>query len=380
MPAQIGLVLEGTRAQMPIYCSAFPKVRVDGRAIPERMLLTPESAGLASTQIQWVTLKPGREPGRWERVRYAGGDGQWSFDVLELPGETAPGVSASWGTVRFAAAVRVPRAGGATATLESSGWSRTTTSIDDDKGPGLRVTRRGAPSLAGAAYSLARIPFFDAVPAPFAAQRIALQPVDLPLAAVEAFGRCKLPGERTHLPSPEWEWLFRTVHSGARRRGIAAAPLIGADGRAIALSFAAPDSAARVKPGDVIAADGRYAILEGDDGDGWLGEGDPVVHAMNGQIQAGTLSDLSGRTADVLRLRDFIGLRTLLVRAGYGVKGGASPAPTPELLKAVADFQRDHSLAVTGVPDSITVEALRGFVDRLAAADSTADSTAVPRP
>jgi hypothetical protein len=143
------------------------------------------------------------------------------------------------------------------------------------------------------------------------------------------------------------------------------------------------NGSAPVKPGDILITGDQYAILEEDDGDQWLSEGDPIVHTIHGEVRRGKVSELSGTTLDVLRVRSFLRLRTDLHLAGYGGTERASAYLGPELLKSVRDFQRDHRLAQTGVPDSTTLSALHEFLKtqppapKAAARSALKDSTSV---
>lgn len=373
--ARVGIVLEGQRAGLPIYCSPFPKLRLDGRVLPERLVLSPETAGLAEATIQWVTVRAGPALGAWQRTRFMEGDNQWSLEVLDFPGSSAEGIAPSWGTFRFAAKIGMKSADGAVTTFESAGWSHGATSMDEEGGAGLRISRAASHSLAGHALSLARLPVLARVPVDLARRHVAIESVDLAFLALESLCVCRLPLDRTMLPNPEWEWLFRTTHEGVRRRAAVGAPLVDAKGRPIAFAIVAAESSEVVRLGDILVAGEEVALYEGDDGDGWLGEGDRVLHTVRGEVSRGKIADLPGKTITTLRLRDFGELRVLLARAGTGEDLGlGSKFPGPEIFRACREFQRDHALPETGIPDAATVHALRAFLSRLDAADSATTS------
>ncbi len=376
-PALVGLLLEGTRDQLPVYCCSFSKLRIDGRAIPERMVLFPEDAGIGNAEIQWVTLTPGPTLGSWNRERLAEGARQWTLEVLDFPGEPPAGVARSWGTVRYAAAIRVTRPDGKTVMLETTGWSGKT-SADSETGPGFVLSRAESGTLAGQALSFARLPVRAGVPVEFTRARIALAPEEMVLGSIEELGAVNVPRPRPDAPldAPSWSWLFEPVRRGAHRRTNPDAALVDPTGRAIPHAEHAPPGDDGVRSGDVLLADGRYAILEEDDGDGWLDEGDPVIHAERGTPSRGSLAEVKSRSVDVIRVRSFLTLRENLRRAGYPGVGRPSPNLGPEIFHACTEFQRDHKIPETGLPDSTTVAAVQEFVRRLDAADSTGSAEA----
>jgi hypothetical protein len=357
-----------------VYCSPFSSLRIDGRAIADRLVITPENAGLADAEVEWIALQPGAQPGEWQRIPIDGKK-NWTLDVQEFPLPANPAIPASQGTVRFAAAVQAPGKKKLTR-FESPGYSAKSTPKDSPDGPGLRVSRAGGITLAGQAWALARIPVrADAKDQEFLT-RTAMRPVDLILGAIENQAKATLPTPRTSsLSGEEWSWLFEPIRSSVHRRRGPSSPLVDATGRPVPNTYQASSGSAPVKPGDILIAGDQYAILEEDDGDLWLSEGDPIVHTIHGEVRRGKISELSGTSLDVLRLRSFLQLRTDLRRAGYAGTERMSANLGPELLKSVRDFQRDHRLAQTGVPDSTTLAALHELLK-----DSAAKSAAPAAP
>jgi hypothetical protein len=371
------MVLEGTREQLPVYCSPFLNLRIDGRAIADRMVITPENAGLVDAEVEWIALLPGAQAGEWKRTPI---DSQkkWTFDVQEFPLPADPAIPASQGTVRFAAAVKAPGKKQKLTRFESPGHSAKSTTKDSPDGPGLLISRAGGITLAGQALALARIPVrADAKDQEFLT-RTAMRPVDLVLGAIENQAKVTLPTPRTEsLTGEEWSWLFEPVRSSVHRRRGPSSPLVDATGRPVPNVYQTLNGSEPVKPGDILIADDQYAILEEDDGDQWLSEGDPIVHTLQGEVRRGKISELSGTTLDVLRLRSFLRLRTDLRRAGYGGTERTSAYLGPELLKSVRDFQRDRRIAQTGIPDSTTLAALHELLETL---EPAAKSAAPPAP
>ncbi|HET9885983.1 MAG TPA: peptidoglycan-binding domain-containing protein, partial [bacterium] len=248
-------------------------------------------------------------------------------------------------------------------------------------------TRAGGLTLAGQAFALARIPVRADATDDAVRQFRAMRPMDLVLGAIENQAKVTLPTPRTApLSSEEWSWLFQPMRKGIhRRRGDA--PLVDATGRPIPNMYQSLNGSDPVKPGDILIAGDQYAILEEDDGDQWLSEGDPIVHTIHGQVRRGKISELSGTTIDVFRVRSFLELRGDLRRAGYGGTERTSVNLGPELMKGIRDFQRDRHLPLTAVPDSTTLAALQQTLAKLgppagASPPSPSDSTsahAAPR-
>lgn len=382
-PIRLGIVLEGTREQLPVYCSPFFNLRIDGRAIADRLVIAPENAGLADAEVEWIALQPGAKPGEWQRIPIDG-QKEWTLDVQEFPLPANPAIPPSQGTVRFAAAVQAPGKKNQLTRFESPGYSAKSKTKNSPADPGLRVSRAGGITLAGQALALARVPVrADAKDQEFLT-RTAMRPVDLVLGAIENQASTTLPTPRTaSLSGEEWSWLFEPVRSSVHRRRGPSSPLVDATGRPIPNMYQTLNGSAPVKPGDILITGDQYAILEEDDGDQWLSEGDPIVHTIHGEVRRGKVSELSGTTLDVLRVRSFLRLRTDLHLAGYGGTERASAYLGPELLKSVRDFQRDHRLAQTGVPDSTTLSALHEFLKtqppapKAAARSALKDSTSV---
>jgi hypothetical protein len=285
--------------------------------------------------------------------------------VLELPGEDRPDAERAWGPARFAAAIDLPGAAGATGT---AGWKETPADLDPERAPGLRVTRVGGANLADAALGLARLPVrADALDAHYRAW-IALRPADVVLGAYEQLAGGALPGDRAApLGGPEWKWLFRELASPVRRRAAPGAAVVGPSARGVA--WGRTDSVHVVRGDALVFADGRCAILGADDGDGWLDEDDEVVHDATGEVRLGHLRDTSRRDFAILRARDFGELRRRFVEAGYADIGQVS-LYGPDLQRACREFQSDHGLAATGIPDPETIAALDEFLARLRSADA----------
>ena len=123
--------------------------------------------------------------------------------------------------------------------------------------------------------------------------------------------------------------------------------------------------------GDVVIAGTEVAILETDDGDGWLSNDDRVLHTVSGRLARGILGDLPNTEIEIRRVKDFRALATKMSDAGYG-KLSPFTALTGELRHAVASFQTDHHLPSTGLPDAATMSALDGFLSHLGASETKA--------
>jgi hypothetical protein len=129
-----------------------------------------------------------------------------------------------------------------------------------------------------------------------------------------------------------------------------------------------------VHRGDVLVLDGGgYALLHADEGDGWLSEEDIVDHAAQGEVRRGPLHEVPGTTFSVLHPRTFIDLRRQLQSAGYGSLG-LSLFYGPGLQRACREFQSEHGLPPTGIPDDTTRAAVAEFLDRLQSPDDTGSS------
>lgn len=370
-PVELHLVVEGERDSLPVYGTFTGRFRIGRRAVAERLVVSPQDAGLQDAKIAWIELRPGPDGHGWIRTRLASGENQWTLPVLELPGEDRPDDERAYGTARFAAMIEIRGASG-TLVLGTPGWKETGDDLDPERAPGFRVTRGGGPTLVEAALGLARLPVRpDALDAHFRAW-IALRPADLLLGAYEQLAGGSLPGDRAApLGGPGWDWLFRRVVDPVRRRGTPGAAVVGPSARGVAWGPA--DSAHVVRGDALLFAGGRCAILAGDDGDGWLDEDDEVVHDAKGEVRRGFLRETAGRDFAILRARDFTALRAAFTEAGYTGLG----QPTwygPEMQRACREFQSDHGLESTGIPDVATAAALDEFLARLRSADSGASA------
>jgi hypothetical protein len=368
--ALLHVVVEGERDGLPVYCLDGPRFRLRGRAIPNRLLITPQEAGLADAEVHWNELRPGRDGAHWNRNRVPEGEARWTLELQSfLPDPRVPKEAPPWGTGRFAAAVGVPGPGGAMNVLGSPGWGRGAPSPEPGETPGFRVSRAAGPTLAGNALALARLPVLPDATAEQARLRVALRPVDLVLAGYEHQCDAPLPPTgSTSLDDPEWDWLFATLRDGIRRRTVPGAPAVGPDARAVRWGHEG------VVAGDVLVMDGALAILDADDGDGWLGEADSVVATVSGEIRKHVLHDVGGRNVRILRARDFQGIRFDLVRAGYGSLG-VTPRWGADLFRAVREFQHDRGMTVTGIPDEATRNAILEFLDRMRSSTAGEDAS-----
>lgn len=368
MPAELHLVLEGVQGGLPIYCSPVPLIRIDGRMIPERLVLHPVLSGLTDVEIHWVELRPTDVLGNWRRTRVIAADGRWSYELERFPGDPAPGMRPDWGTARFAACVAALDEKGEKVLLATNGWTKSPDWRNPESPPGFRVTRsdRGI-LLTDWAVGLARLPVDPRASDTHCQQRIALRPVDVVLAAYEISADVHLPTARSEpLDGDAWSWLFTSEHRGLLRlRGEnSSAPLMAPDSRGVAWSPGMNAGPGLVQRGDVLLADDGIALLDSDDGDGWLSEGDFVLHALYGQLERGRLHQLPGRTLEILRTRSFAEVKEKLEEAGY-----YGPDRTavfgPRLRRACREFQRDRDLEETGVPDETLLQNLQEFLARL---------------
>lgn len=364
------VVLEGSRDGLPVYCTPAPRLRIHGRAIPDRLVVTPEQAGLAGEEIHWTELRPDRQARGWTRSRLPMGDGRWVISLDDLGTEDETGRSSRFGTRRFAAAIDVSIPGGPRRVLPTSGFERGS-DTDPERAPGYRVTRSGGDNLADHALGLAQLPVLESATDAQVRERVALRPVDLVLATYEELADGPLPGDRAAaITGPEWEWLFETVRPSVWRRTAGDLPAVAPDARPVAWGFLAR-AGADVRRDDVLVTDtGQIALLSADDGDGWLGEGDSVIDTVTGEVAFGRLHELTGRALTVLRVRDFRELRRKLAEAGYG-NLGVSPYYGADLRRACRELQGDQGLAVTGIPDPATLAALDEFLAALRAHDTT---------
>ena len=354
------------------------QLRVDGRAIPERLLFDPQTAGIADAEIEWVELRPTAEAKSWRRTRYDMGRYQWALPITSLPGEPDPGIDASFGTARFAASVRFRGRDGAFVTLGTDGWTARPDWTDPRSAPGFRVTRFESATLFGRALGYARLPFLETATNEHAWEKVALRQTDLFLCPYEDLAGGPFPAavRKGALEGPDWNWLLTDVVRGARKRGHPSAALVGPQGRPVAWLKRGDDPQA-VAYGDVVIASGKIALLDNDDGDGWLGNGDRVLHAAKGRLTRGTLGDLPEGTIVVRRPKKFSKLVEQMTAAGYGPLVDKVGIFSPALRKATRSFQHDRHLPETGLPDETTLHALDDFLAHLAGPDAGAprDST-----
>lgn len=353
------------------------ELRVDGRAIPARLVVDPETAGIAGAEIEWIELRPTPDARGWRSTRFDKGRNQWALPVTGLPGDPDPGIDPVEGTARFAASVRWRNPDATFTSLATDGWSVRPEWADPRSAPGFRVSRFEGNALLGRALGLARLPFVDGATNEHAWERVALRPADLFLCAYEDLSGGPLPGaiRVAALDGPEWSWLLLDVVQDAHKRKLPTAPVVGALGRPVPWAKQFGDTSG-VTAGDVVIASGKVAILERDDGDGWLGNGDHVLHGMKGRLARGTLADLPEGAMSVRRSRGFQTLAKQLSDAGYGPLEEATAAFSPALRRAVRAFQRDHELPDTGLPDEATLRSLEDFLARVAGESAAAgDST-----
>lgn len=361
-PLELFLVVEGDRGGgLPIYCTTVPTLRIEGRAVPKKMLITPERAGLVGLEIRWQSLRPTDDGRSWTRQRIDAGDHRWSLESTAFPGGEEAGAF-PLGTMRFAVAIRTP--GGL---LGSDGWSIPRGTISPEEAPGFRVTRYAGPSVSGRAEGFGLLPVIPDLPVSYPRNKVALSPVDLVLGAYEDLGQVELDAQReVPLDDDAWSWLFETVVRDLRRRSVPAA-LVGPGARGVPWGPG-------VQIGDILLAGGVPAILYRDDGDGWLGEADLVLSTVSGQVARGPLSEVPG-PVHVLRPRLFIAWRERLRESGYGELGQIAWF-SANLAQAFREFQRDQGLPETGYPDEATAAALDAFLNAL---DSAATTPASPR-
>ncbi|NNE44418.1 MAG: peptidoglycan-binding protein [Gemmatimonadetes bacterium] len=369
---ELHVVLEGDRNGLPVYCTSGPRFRIRGRAIPDRLVLTPAEAGLAAAEVGWVQIVPTAGAAGWRRTRIRGAVNRWSLPATDLNIGLDGLPPRTWGTARFSAAVNV----GGGQVLGADGWDGNP-GPNPENAPGFRVTRVSPASLPEAALGLAGLPVFPGAVAAHLRERVALRPVDLVLGAYAEMGGQPLPGpDSAPLDSPEWEWLFEPTLTDVTAREDRESHVMSAAARPVAWADSTADGAAseRVRPGDVVIFDEaptpllRYAVLAGDDGDGWLGGADRVVHAASGTVTTGELHAHGTGRFRTLRPRSFATLRARLTEAGYRADPGVDHYG-PDLGRALREFQRDQGLPADGIPDDVTREALARFLDALRSHD-----------
>jgi hypothetical protein len=370
---ELYVALEGDRGGLPVFCCPIRGLRLEGRPLPARLVLTPEEAGIRHVQTEWTVLRPAPKGPGWRRSRIPGSPSMWDLAVFQIQADSTTGIDPTLGTARYAVRLALRDARGEAVVLESDGARMREGWDDPQRAPGLRVTRHGGDSLHERALGLAGLPFREEATRLQAIARVALAPSDLFVVAYEdlsggPFGVEPLPA----LDGPEWEWLFDRIAT-ARRRAGSRAPFVGADGRAVAWRSVDDAATPGVAPGDVAVMGRWLALLEHDEGDGWLSNGDPALHGSSGRLLRGTLADLEGDLVTVLRPRDLGAVARDLTSAGYGPLP-TEPMWTPRARRAMAEFQRDHGLTVSGKPDAPACEALRAFLARLDVPSQAADS------
>lgn len=363
---ELHLVLEGERGGLPVFCCDTPLIRVDGRAIPARLVVSPEDAGLSDVHIRWMQLTPTPDAKSWRESDLRLQQGDWSLPVLDLPGRPAEGIDPSVGTARFSAALSFLDAAGRRVQFDTEGHLPRTEWKDPRLAPGFRVTRNAGDTLPGRAARLARLPVVPGVEPAFVRALVALRPADPFLAAYDDLAESPWPDSvRTDLTDPSWSWLLAPVALGHKRDGARTAA-VGRDGHGI--PWRKTDDSTGVARGDVVFCGGYAGFLESDDGDWWLGNGDRILSGATGTVAFGPLRDLPAGPLTILRPRDFRDLVARLNQAGYG------PIPlemvwTDRARRALASFQEDQGLPKTGDPDEATRARLAGVLDRMRSAD-----------
>lgn len=363
---ELFLVLRGQRAGLPIYCSQFSNFRIEGRAIPSRLVLDPTSAGLAGTEIHWVELRStgGSEP--WRRSALARGDNQWSIPVVEFDGPSAPGLHGSSGTGRYAAAALPP---GTKDVLETDGWSKRADWADPERSPGLRVSRFRGHSISGRARALARLPVSAGATVSHARERVAFRPAHVVLAAYESLGSVRLDGDWNEpIDGESWAWLFDVIVDHGVRGTQEGALAIGPRGRGLPWVIPRKQDDPGLRRDDIVLLDDHVAILQQDNGDGWLGNEDFAVHTGSGELSQGRFGQVPGRQFRIVRPRNFSWLRLDLREAGYGTLGQAFTFDAA-LGRAIGEFERDHGLPVDGRPDPEMEASLKAFLKQMRAAN-----------
>jgi hypothetical protein len=255
--------------------------------------------------------------------------------------------------------------------LESDG-ARIREGWDDPRSaPGFRVTRHGGDTIEGRALGLAGLPCGPAFGRLHALSKVALGPSEPFIVSYEDLTGAPLTADSLPpLDAAAWDWLLEDVVRGVKRRAHGDAPFVGPVGRPVAWQSGQEGV---VRPGDLAVAAGWVALLEEDDGDGWLGSLDRAIHGASGRVARGTLADLPEGELAVRRLRDLGDVARLLEGAGYGALP-RSTLWTAAARRAMKDFQRDRGLPTTGAPDEASRRSLAEFVGRLDAASASPDS------
>jgi hypothetical protein len=281
--------------------------------------------------------------------------------VRNFPGDDPSPRFRSLGTARFAAAIQVDEAKGQRV-LATRGFERDEGWQNPELPPGYRVTKYGDETLSGRAMAFRRLPVVERTTDLHVRSKVAIRPIDLILAAYEDYGEQPLPTPReTALDSDPWAWLFEPLYPRVLRRKTPGLPLVTARGRGVRWADLRLPDGEGVRRGDILLIEDDYALLQGDDGDEWLGGGDNVLHVVTGEVREGKLQEIPGRSLRILRCRDFAELRANLRDAGYGDLGGAFYYG-PDVQRACREYQRDRGIAATGVPDSTMLSSLIDFL------------------
>jgi len=357
-------VLEGEREGLPVYCALYPNFRIDGRAIPRRMIVPPRDVGLGRTEIHWAYLSPSADGSTWRRVPIPAGKNRWSIPIDRFS-ESEETAELSYGATRVAAAVDVKQDG--KRVLETPGWNARGTAVEP---PGFFVSRAPNGSLSGLARAYVGVRIDSSATEAERRVRSAIRPIDLVLGPYEDLGSGPLAGPRDRpLDGEEWSWLVEAVASPVFARATPEAPFVSASGRGLPWSTHASPGDAAIQSGDILIGDGFYALLETDDGDGWLDSGDSAVLADGASVRRGELDALPVRKLRIFRPRDFTTVRSRLASLGYGAER-ISSFFDPALGRSIRAFQADQALPQTGIPDDATLAALEKLLARLDAPDA----------
>ncbi|MCA9752666.1 MAG: peptidoglycan-binding protein, partial [Gemmatimonadetes bacterium] len=368
---EVYLVVEGERGGIPVFCTALDRLKVDGRAIASRLLITPADAGLANAPVDWISLQVAPNLTEWRRARLDGSQDGWTLPVGQLP-DPADGIEPAFGTLRCAASIRLPSG----RTLDANGYQPRPEHTSPDHAPGYAVIRSRQFSVDGELLGFARVPVCDNATPAHARAHVAATRCGLVYAAYEELADSPLNGDWSEPPTAaSWSWLFETFEETVMRRQVPGAACVSGRGRGIAWADRTRAGGRGLVRGDVLVWKEGCMVLERDDGDGWLSNGDRVFQGFDGELAATTLEDLPVRRGTIVRFRNFQELRKGLTEAGYG-ELGFSWTFGPDVQVAVRSFQEDHELPATGIPDEATRDALEEFLRSLRAADRPAASGA----
>jgi hypothetical protein len=369
---RLHVVLEGESGELPVYCSPFAKLRVDGRSLAGRLVQSVADCGLQDAHVQWVSVDPERDLSDWRRTRVRPDESRWSFALDQDREARAPdttGIAPIYGTRRWAAAVTLPDG----RVIGTDGFRKRRDWLNPDYAPGYAVTREHGETLAGKAIGFARLPVLPRATIAHARAKTAYRSCDLAFAAYEDLAGMALPGDwDAGLASEEWSWLFELVEPDVRRRETPGAFCVGSRGRGLHWARGVNRQPEGLRKGDVLILDGQCVLLEHDDGDGWLGNGDRVLHTVTGVLARGDLQAVPGRRATIVRPRAFRNLRRQLEEAGYGALGN-SVYFEGDLQRALREFQRDQGLPVSGLPGPDTLDRLEKFTISLREAGAGAE-------